>query len=203
MQWALLLLSGRFHLQDQLFHDLKDLPLKEVLRHHLLRGVWREALRLHPVAPFISRYLPTDATIGDYSVSKGVSHRDCPKTERSFPNLYPLTSLPPGFNSPVDLFERSQRERFPAAERIPAGKVDQDEGGELSGCEKSVRHPAVRDGREELHRSQARRDADVPRAGAGETSRSNELNVYSDLQLTLFSCRSLRISESSARIGIA
>ncbi|XP_012223827.2 cytochrome P450 315a1, mitochondrial isoform X1 [Linepithema humile] len=71
MQWALLLLSSRFQLQEQLFHDLRDLSPEEVLRHRLLRGVWREALRLHPVAPFLTRYLPTDATIGDYSVSKG------------------------------------------------------------------------------------------------------------------------------------
>ncbi|KMQ90601.1 cytochrome p450 315a1 [Lasius niger] len=70
MQWALLLLSGRPELQDQLFYDIKDLPPEEILQHPLLKGVWREALRLHPIAPFLSRYLLADATIGDYFVSK-------------------------------------------------------------------------------------------------------------------------------------
>ncbi|XP_029680801.1 cytochrome P450 315a1, mitochondrial [Formica exsecta] len=71
MQWALLLLSSRPELQDQLFHDIKDLPPEEILRHPLLKGVWKEALRLHPVAPFLSRYMLADNTIGDYFVAKG------------------------------------------------------------------------------------------------------------------------------------
>ncbi|XP_050457807.1 cytochrome P450 315a1, mitochondrial [Cataglyphis hispanica] len=71
MQWALLLLSDRPELQDQLFHDIKDLPPEEILRHPLLKGVWKEALRLHPVAPFLSRYMLADNTIGDYFVAKG------------------------------------------------------------------------------------------------------------------------------------
>ncbi|XP_011267156.1 cytochrome P450 315a1, mitochondrial [Camponotus floridanus] len=70
MQWVLLLLSSRPKLQDQLFSDIKDLPPKEILRHPLLKGVWREALRLHPTAPFLSRYLLEDTTIGGYFVSK-------------------------------------------------------------------------------------------------------------------------------------
>lgn len=71
MQWTLLLLSSRPEFQDHLFHKVKHLSLEEILREHLVRSVWREALRLHPVAPFLTRYLPADATIGDYSVSKG------------------------------------------------------------------------------------------------------------------------------------
>lgn len=72
MQWALLLLSGHPELQDQLFHDIKDLPLEELLQHQLLRSMWKETLRLHPVAPFLTRYLPVDAIIGGYFVPKGV-----------------------------------------------------------------------------------------------------------------------------------
>lgn len=72
MQWALLLLSGRPELQDQLFYDIKDLSTEQILRHPLLKGVWREALRLHPIAPFLTRYLLADSTIGDYFVSKEV-----------------------------------------------------------------------------------------------------------------------------------
>ncbi|XP_012526686.1 cytochrome P450 315a1, mitochondrial [Monomorium pharaonis] len=71
MQWVLLLLSSHPELQNQLFHNIKDLSVKETLQHQLLRSIWREALRLHPVAPFLTRYLPTDAIIGDYLVPKG------------------------------------------------------------------------------------------------------------------------------------
>jgi cytochrome P450 len=72
MQWALLLLTSRPELQDQLFYDIKNLSLEEILRHHLLRGIWKEALRLYPVAPFLTRYLPADSMIGDYFIPKGV-----------------------------------------------------------------------------------------------------------------------------------
>lgn len=71
----------------------------------------------------------------------------------------------------VDLLERPWRERFSGAERVPAGKMDQDEGRFLSGREELVCHSAVRDGREKLHRSQTRGNADVPHVGAGESLR--------------------------------
>lgn len=71
LQWTLLLLSGRPELQDRLFHDIKDMPLEKLLQHQLLRSTWKETLRLHPVAPFLTRYLPVDAIIGGYFVPKG------------------------------------------------------------------------------------------------------------------------------------
>lgn len=72
MQWTLLSLSGCPELQDQLFHNIKDLSLEKILQHPMLRGTWKETLRMYPVAPFLTRYLPKDVTIGDYFVSKGV-----------------------------------------------------------------------------------------------------------------------------------
>ncbi|KAL0099282.1 hypothetical protein PUN28_020094 [Cardiocondyla obscurior] len=71
MQWILLLLSSRPELQDQLYRDIKDLSLDELLQHQLLRSAWKETLRLYPVAPFLSRYLPVDAIIDNYFVPKG------------------------------------------------------------------------------------------------------------------------------------
>ncbi|EZA49326.1 hypothetical protein X777_12356 [Ooceraea biroi] len=89
LQWALLLLSSRPELQDQLFHDMKKLSLEELLQYQLLRGVWRETLRLHPVAPFLTRYLPADSTIGDYFVPKGelviLSIYSSGRSENDFP----------------------------------------------------------------------------------------------------------------------
>lgn len=72
MQWALLLLSGRPKLQDQLFDGIKDLSPEETTQHPLLKSVLRETLRLYPVAPFLTRYLMTDSLIGDYFVKKEV-----------------------------------------------------------------------------------------------------------------------------------
>ncbi|XP_018310004.1 cytochrome P450 315a1, mitochondrial [Mycetomoellerius zeteki] len=71
MQWALLLLSSHPELQDRLFNEIKDLPLEDLLQHQLLRYTWKETLRLHPVAPFLTRYLPVDSIIGGYFVPKG------------------------------------------------------------------------------------------------------------------------------------
>ncbi|KAG8231843.1 hypothetical protein J437_LFUL008614 [Ladona fulva] len=42
---------------------IKNLPL--------LKGVIREALRLYPVAPFLTRILPEDCPIGGYNVPAG------------------------------------------------------------------------------------------------------------------------------------
>lgn len=39
----------------------------------LLHGLIKETLRLYPVAPFIGRYLPQDAQIGEHFVEKNVS----------------------------------------------------------------------------------------------------------------------------------
>lgn len=38
----------------------------------LIRGCLRESLRLYPVAPFVGRFIETDAEIGNYSIPKGV-----------------------------------------------------------------------------------------------------------------------------------
>ncbi|KYN21367.1 hypothetical protein ALC57_06293 [Trachymyrmex cornetzi] len=71
MQWALLLLSSHPELQDRLFDEIKNLSLEDLLQHQLLRYTWKETLRLHPVAPFLTRYLPVDSIIGGYFVPKG------------------------------------------------------------------------------------------------------------------------------------
>lgn len=59
--------------QEELFEQLKDVPQTNLLRVPLLKGVIKESLRLYPIAPFISRYLPKDSVIGNYFVAKGVS----------------------------------------------------------------------------------------------------------------------------------
>lgn len=73
MQWVLLLLCNHPEKQEELFKHLKDLPQKDILRLPLLKGIIKESLRLYPIAPFISRYLPEDSVIGNYFVPKGVN----------------------------------------------------------------------------------------------------------------------------------
>ncbi|XP_054007954.1 cytochrome P450 315a1, mitochondrial isoform X2 [Hylaeus anthracinus] len=71
LQWILLLMCNHPERQEELFHCLKELSQKELLRNSLLKSVIKESLRLYPTAPFISRYLPEDNVIGNYFVSKG------------------------------------------------------------------------------------------------------------------------------------
>nr|UYC47530.1 cytochrome P450 enzyme [Schistocerca gregaria] len=72
--WLLYLLAKHPSVQEQLHRELTRAPAlaaEEVARLPLARGAMREALRLFPVAPFLSRYLPEDATIGGYHVPAG------------------------------------------------------------------------------------------------------------------------------------
>lgn len=71
LQWTLLLLCNHPERQAELFEHIKDLSRKELLRSTLMKGIIKESLRLYPIAPFISRYLPQDSVIGNYFVSKG------------------------------------------------------------------------------------------------------------------------------------
>ncbi|XP_076160021.1 cytochrome P450 family protein sad isoform X1 [Ptiloglossa arizonensis] len=71
MQWILLLLCNHPERQEELFEHLKKLPPKELLGNSFLKCIIKETLRLYPIAPFISRYLPEDSVIGNYFVPKG------------------------------------------------------------------------------------------------------------------------------------
>jgi cytochrome P450 len=78
-QWILYLLARNPNLQEELHAELQETHMPDdVVELPLLRGVVREALRLYPVAPFVTRYLPQDNLIGGYHVPAGVStHRLC------------------------------------------------------------------------------------------------------------------------------
>ncbi|KAG7208926.1 hypothetical protein KM043_015105 [Ampulex compressa] len=71
MQWALFLLSSHPECQERLLASVEELSPRDVLRNSLLRGIIKETLRMYPVAPFITRYLPEDSLIGGYVVPKG------------------------------------------------------------------------------------------------------------------------------------
>lgn len=58
-------------MQEQIFHELKHQDNYENVP--LLKNSIRESMRLYPVAPFITRYLPTNTNIGKYTIAAGVS----------------------------------------------------------------------------------------------------------------------------------
>ena len=73
-QWILYLLAHHPNLQDELYAELQQVRSSDdIVQLPLLRGTIREALRLYPVAPFLTRYLPEDSLIGGYHVPAGVS----------------------------------------------------------------------------------------------------------------------------------
>lgn len=53
----------------------QDMVRKDILHGNrgLAKGVLREALRLYPVATFITRFLAQDMLLGGYSVPEGVT----------------------------------------------------------------------------------------------------------------------------------
>lgn len=68
------LLAKNPDLQDELYAELLEVHRPEdIVQLPLVRGMMREALRLNPVAPFLTRYLPEDSMIGGYRVPSGVS----------------------------------------------------------------------------------------------------------------------------------
>lgn len=66
MEWLLYLVAKNRRVQQELRLVLKEEPAPA-----LLKNCVRETLRLYPVAPFITRYLPADSTISGYHIPKG------------------------------------------------------------------------------------------------------------------------------------
>uniref|UniRef100_A0A1B6CUW2 Cytochrome P450 n=2 Tax=Clastoptera arizonana TaxID=38151 RepID=A0A1B6CUW2_9HEMI len=91
MGWSLYLLSQDKLLQTKIAKVIQSAENEvEILNDPLLRSVHREALRLYPAAPFITRALPADTNIGGYLVSQGqmiiISMYTAGRNEEYFPN---------------------------------------------------------------------------------------------------------------------
>ena len=71
MEWILLQLSKRKDIQDKVLESIRNTenPLD---RPAYLKCVIKETLRLYPVAPFLSRYIPHDINIRGYNIPKNV-----------------------------------------------------------------------------------------------------------------------------------
>ena len=77
-QWMLYLLARNRKLQEEICEEVMSAANSEhIVQLPVLRGMLRETLRLYPVAPFLTRYLPQDSLIGGYHVPAGV--RQIPK----------------------------------------------------------------------------------------------------------------------------
>lgn len=66
-QWALYLISIHNEIQERIRSEISSLSTAD---SPYLRGLIRETLRLYPVAPFIGRFLATDAVLGKYKINK-------------------------------------------------------------------------------------------------------------------------------------
>ncbi|CAH0557394.1 unnamed protein product [Brassicogethes aeneus] len=65
MQWILYLIAKNPVIQNNLRHNLQNNSST------LQKNILKESLRLYPVAPFLTRYLPQEATVNGYRISAG------------------------------------------------------------------------------------------------------------------------------------
>lgn len=66
LQWTLYLLAKNAEAQEKVAAAVCNGT--DVMQSALLRGVVREALRLYPVAPFLTRIIPESCIIGGYEL---------------------------------------------------------------------------------------------------------------------------------------
>ncbi|XP_069672926.1 cytochrome P450 315a1, mitochondrial [Periplaneta americana] len=89
-QWMLYSLAFNQETQEELCAELQNAHTPDdMVQLPLLKGVMREALRMYPVAPFLTRYLAQDSLIGGYHVSAGelviLSLYSSGRDEKNFP----------------------------------------------------------------------------------------------------------------------
>lgn len=76
-QWTIYLLAKNPHIQENIYRELEKTTQGEPFRdRHLqnmpyMKGAIKEAMRLYPVAPFITRYLKEDLNLAGYNIPKG------------------------------------------------------------------------------------------------------------------------------------
>ncbi|KAI5729656.1 hypothetical protein M8J76_005004 [Diaphorina citri] len=68
-QWIFYLLGRHPSVQDQLYQELQK--NNDCLNNEIINHVIREGLRMYPIAPFISRFMPKDVEIRGYLIPKG------------------------------------------------------------------------------------------------------------------------------------
>lgn len=71
MQWLLHLLSINHSAQTDIYNELRQ--CQDIFHRNLLKGSLKEALRLYPVAPFITRFMPEDTIVDEYLIKRNVS----------------------------------------------------------------------------------------------------------------------------------
>ncbi|XP_039966012.1 cytochrome P450 315a1, mitochondrial [Bactrocera tryoni] len=66
-EWAFYLLTQNPEMQERL---AKEMAAHDGRGNMLVHGLIKEAMRLYPIAPFIGRYLDTEANIGGYQIER-------------------------------------------------------------------------------------------------------------------------------------
>lgn len=101
LQWTLYLLAENPLTQGHVAAELTQET--DILQSALVRGVVREALRLYPVAPFLTRIMPESCVIGGYELppkelvllslfTSGRNANNFPEPERFWPERWLRTS---------------------------------------------------------------------------------------------------------------
>lgn len=111
MQWILYLLAKHNEVQNRLIET------KNEEYNNLLKGIVKEALRLYPVAPFLTRILQQDISVGGYRVPNGVRF-----ILLKF-QLYILINIILDFSNHVTILKQSKCKIFPATGNVLAGKM--------------------------------------------------------------------------------
>lgn len=75
MQWLLHLISVNPDAQTELQEAADRTHEGGAVSCPLLKGALKESMRLYPVAPFITRYMPDDIVIDGYDIKAGVKQR--------------------------------------------------------------------------------------------------------------------------------
>ena len=71
MQWVFYLISQKLEIQEKIAQEVKQVRgciHSFTSQIPTLKGAIKEALRLYPVAPFITRVLPHEAIIGNFHI---------------------------------------------------------------------------------------------------------------------------------------
>lgn len=66
LQWMLYLIAKNPEVQEKLRENIRSSDAQP-----MLKNILRETLRLYPVAPFLTRYLPAGGVIGGYTIPQG------------------------------------------------------------------------------------------------------------------------------------
>ena len=118
LQWVLYLLATHPEAQERAAAEISK--ENDWQKASYLKGAVKEALRLFPVAPFMTRFLPEESDIGGYAIPAQVYFYKCMKKfQRDFKIKISLDSCPP-----FHLLQRSERSLLSQRKHLLTGEME-------------------------------------------------------------------------------